>query len=285
MTGPVAAILDDGRLHLQHGPIDLIIGAFGDDRAVGRAFESARARFATVLQELVDELPVLRRRCPVAGLPVQGRIAKRMERAVRPHAQNGEFITPMAAVAGAVAAEVLAAIQSVANLKRAYVNNGGDIALHLSAGEQFDVACVGATQSRGGTGSRYANIRIRAEDGVCGIATSGRGGRSMSLGIADSVTVVAKTAPVADAAATLIANAVDLPEHPAIERCRACALHPDSDLGKRLVVTHVGALSESEGRQALDKGTVVAERMRVTGLVQTAVLVLGDAVVTVGPAP
>ena len=47
-----------------------------------------------------------------------------------------------------------------------------------------------------------------------GIATSGWRGRSFSLGIADAVTVLAATAAEADAAATMIANAVDLPGHP-----------------------------------------------------------------------
>ena len=52
------------------------------------------------------------------------------------------FITPMAAVAGAVAEEILAAMASAAELSRAYVNDGGDIALHLAAGEKFVVGMV-----------------------------------------------------------------------------------------------------------------------------------------------
>ena len=75
---------------------------------------------------------------------------------------------------------------------------------------------------------------IDADDPSRGIATSGRHGRSFSLGIADAVTVLARTASQADAAATIIANAVDLPGHPAIVRCRRDELQPDSDLGARL---------------------------------------------------
>ncbi len=62
MAGPVAALLGNGdRLHLQHGPIDLVIGveaALPDGRQ--RAFEAAAHRFDTVLSELVEELPLLR---------------------------------------------------------------------------------------------------------------------------------------------------------------------------------------------------------------------------------
>ena len=78
-----------------------------------------------------------------------------------------------------------------------------------------------------------------------GVATSGWRGRSFSLGIADAVTVFAGTAAVADAAATLIANAVDLPGHPAFARAPARRCDPQSDLGERLVTVDVGPLARS----------------------------------------
>ena len=60
------------------------------------------------------------------------------------------------------------------------------------------------------------------------------------------VTVLADTAACADVAATLIANAVDLPGHGAITRAPARTLFPDSDLGAIPVTTDVGALSAAE---------------------------------------
>ena len=65
------------------------------------------------------------------------------------------------------------------------------------------------------------SITIDAATDVRGIATSGQGGRSLSRGIATSVTVLAHNAAAADVAATLIANAVDLPGHPALTRVPA----------------------------------------------------------------
>ncbi|MGB5068821.1 MAG: UPF0280 family protein, partial [Albidovulum sp.] len=103
---------------------------------------------------------------------------------------------------------------------------------------------------------------------------SGRGGRSLSMGIADSVTVLATDAAIADAAATLIGNAVDLPGHPAVTRCPASARQSDSDLGDRLVVTHVGALSAAEVDTALNKGAALAEDYRKQGLILGAALFL-----------
>src|SRR5690606_41231750 len=92
---------------------------------------------------------------------------------------------------------------------------------HLAPGNAMLLAIAGNGR---GFGDR---IRIRAEDEVRGVATSGWRGRSFSLGIADAVTVLARTGAEADAAATLIANAVDLPGHPAIKRRPARELAPE----------------------------------------------------------
>ena len=54
-------LLADGRLHLHHGPIDLVIGADGPPAAVTRLYRLAAARFDTILDELVGELDLLRR--------------------------------------------------------------------------------------------------------------------------------------------------------------------------------------------------------------------------------
>lgn len=274
--GAAAALLPGGRLHLQHGPIDLIIGADGEREAALRA---ASARFETVLDELVAELPLLRSR---RDEPARGVIARAMQGAVRPH-RAGAFITPMAAVAGAVADEVLAAMMSAAKLTRAYVNNGGDIALHLGPGTRFAMAM--ATEAGGGLG----RIAVKATDPVRGIATSGRGGRSLSLGIADSVTVLAQSAAAADAAATLIANAVDLPGHPSISRRPARDIAPDNDLGTRPVTEAVGHLAPDEIDRALDRGAALAQDFRARGLIHGGAMflrgqarVLGKALVDEG---
>jgi ApbE superfamily uncharacterized protein (UPF0280 family) len=86
--------------------------------------------------------------------------------------------------------------------------------------------------------------------------------RSFSFGIADAVTVLAETAAAADAAATIIANKVDLPGHPAIRRMPASEIDPDSDLGDRPVTLNVGRLFESDIRAALLAGMAKAETLR-----------------------
>lgn len=269
MSGPQVAFLPDGRrLHLQHGPIDLILDAEGPGRAA--AFEAAIRRFDTVLEELVAELPLLR--TPVGARP-GGAIARRMHAATRPFAPD--FITPMAAVAGAVAEAVLAAMREAGELTRAYVNNGGDLALHLSPGASFTAALAGGTPGRAVIG---ADMPVR------GIATSGRHGRSHSLGIADSVTVLARTAAQADAAATMIANAIDLPGSAKVTRVPARSLAPDSDLGDRLVTVDLAPLSAAEAALALSRGAAFAEICRDGSLIIAAVLSLAGQSRAVGAA-
>lgn len=259
MGGIQTAFLPDGRrLHLQHGPIDLIIDAEGPGRAA--ALRAAATRFETVLEELVAELPLLR--SPTGPQP-DGAIAKRMHAATQPF--RPAFVTPMAAVAGAVADTILAAMTAAGDLTRAYVNNGGDIALHLARGQSFTAAIAGGTAGRS---------TIPADSPTRGIATSGRHGRSHSLGIADSVTVLAATAAQADAAATLIANAVDLPGNPKITRTPAQDLSPDSDLGDRPVTTAVAPLTAGETDCALSTGLAFAESCRARGLIHAALLTL-----------
>ncbi|HTW59620.1 MAG TPA: UPF0280 family protein [Terriglobales bacterium] len=273
-------MLDGRRLHLQDGPIDLVVEAFGAALEVEAAYRAAGERFATVLDELCGELSRLRQACVLESEWPRGSTARRMMAAVMPFAEE-YFITPMAAVAGAVAEEILAAMTTAADLSRAYVNDGGDIALHLSPCERFVIGMV----ERPDRASLFGTTTIESGDRVRGVATSGWRGRSFSLGIADAVTVLADGAAAADAAATMIANAVDLPGHPAIVRVPACELAPDSDLGDRLVTQGVGALTCYEVDQALAPGARVAELLLRMGLIRAAALNLRGVTRVVRPLP
>jgi ApbE superfamily uncharacterized protein (UPF0280 family) len=268
-AGPSRARLDGRRWHFQHGPIDLVVEAFGDgaDAAVERGWR----RFETVLEELVAELPTLRR--PVAETAgLAGPVARRMRAACWPFRER--FITPMAAVAGAVADEIVDAMG--AETPRAYVNNGGDIALHLAPCERLRVGLVADPNRATRHGHRFpldGAFEVDAAMPVRGVATSGWRGRSWSLGIADSVTVLAASGAAADAAATMIANAVDVAS-PAIERRRACDVDDGTDLGERLVTTGVGRLPDEAVETALANGAALAGELGSAGLIWGAVLAL-----------
>jgi hypothetical protein len=268
--GPLRLALPGGRWRFEHGPIDLVIAADGPAGAVARAVEHAWQRFASVLAELAGELPGLRRPVQEAA-PLQGCVARRMLAACWPHREV--FITPMAAVAGAVADELIDTLRAEAGLTRACVNNGGDIALHLTPGTQYRIGLC-ADLGRVQRGERWrldGGFDVDWRLPVRGVATSGWRGRSFSLGIADSVTVLAGSAAAADAAATLIANAVNTDDDSVVRR-PANALKDDTDLGERLVTVEVGNLAPEAVARALDAGAAAAQAMLARGLIQAAML-------------
>jgi ApbE superfamily uncharacterized protein (UPF0280 family) len=273
-------MLPDGRrLHLHDGPIDLIIEASGAPQAVSAAYEAAARRFVSILDELCSELPLLRSRVRGDSERPYGLIAQRMFAAIEPYCEDC-FITPMAAVAGAVAEELLKSMTAAATLDRAFVNNGGDIAIHLADSQSYRIGMV----ERPDRPSLFGSLEITGADPVRGIATSGWRGRSFSLGIADAVTVLADSAPSADAAATVIGNAVNLPGHPCIKRVPAREISPDSDLGDLRVTRGVESLSDSEIFAALDSGFRVAETLRARGLIHSSAFCLQSHTRVVSPA-
>lgn len=288
--GAVRATLGPRRWHFQHGPIDLVVGADGEPGAIDASLADAWARFEPLLAELVAELPALKRpvgeRCELAG-PV----ARRMWAACAPY--RPRFVTPMASVAGSVAQEIVACFARP-GVERAWVNNGGDVALHLAPGARVMLAvCDDARRpvraqvaARGvppgnpnraahgagreaahGAGHETASIVVDASSRVRGVATSGWPGRSFSLGVADAVTVLADTAARADAAATMIANAVDC-EHPAVLRRPARELKDDTDLGSTPVTVDVGPLPAACVEAALDAGAAFARECVEAGLAE-----------------
>jgi ApbE superfamily uncharacterized protein (UPF0280 family) len=264
-------------LHLRHGPIDCILRAWGPPAETAAAAAQAAAALPAILPALVAELAHLR--TPLPTLPPCGAIARAMHAACAPYADR--FITPMAAVAGAVADHLLAALIEGRSLARAFVNNGGDIAIHLASGERLRIGMVADLAAPALAGTLMV-------DRSCGVATSGRackgqGGRSFSFGIADAVTILARSAAEADAAATIVANAVDLPGHPAIHRRPATDIDPDSDLGARAITWDVGALAADEIDAALENGRRVAEALVQERRIAGAALMLRGRSVVCGP--
>jgi ApbE superfamily uncharacterized protein (UPF0280 family) len=281
--GATCARLGETRWHFQHGPIDLVIDVDADVETRERAMAKCWARFQDILPTLANELSELRR--PASERPIVfGQVAKRMLRACSPYAEE-RFITLMASVAGAVADEMIEAFKFSA-VRRAFINNGGDIALHLAPGTSYRVGIWPKlepfAQIDSPTRPLDNTFVIDGSSPVRGVATSGWRGRSFSLGIADSVTVLAKNAAAADAAATLIANAVNCP-FDGIVRAPAEQMKDDSDLGQLLVTVDVPPLPATVRADALLRGRAEAERWRDRGLIYAAALFLQGAVDVVLP--
>ena len=276
-----AALLPDGRrLHLQHGPIDIIAEAFGDPA-------EARPRLSAGGGALRDRAERAGGRARAAAPAGRRRFAASARgRGRAPHGGGG-----------------LAASRAFRHAdgrgRRRGRRRGAGGAAGRPARCARPMSTTAATSRCSSPPARACGpawsptrTRPRSTGGSCsatpcrsrGVATSGWRGRSFSLGIADAVTVLAASAAVADAAATMIANAVDC-DHPAIRRAPACHLRDDTDLGDLLVTVEVGALPEPAIEQALERGAAHAAALRRAGLIWAASLMLAGRVRTVGGAP
>lgn len=250
----------DNRLFLNHGPIDIVLEAFGKDKTV--AYEKAKNYFSSLLNELVLDMDLLKKEV-VPHRNFNNKISQSMQNATEKF--YPEFITPMAAVAGSVADNILNVLVKDSKLEKAYVNNGGDVSFYLTENQNVK--------------SSLASIpdiiaEINYKDKSRGIATSGWRGRSFSLGIADSVTVLADNAAMADAAATMIANSVNIINHPSIIKKPAEEIYEDSDLKNLMVTVEVGDLKQSEIEDALNNGNEVSKKYLENGLINSALIEL-----------
>ena len=274
-------IQEDHRLHLQEGPIDLILDVDAFKNIREHLFFSAKKRLSSVLRELVLELDLLKIPWGIKSPVPEGGIAQRMFYAV---SDLDVFVTPMAGVAGAVADEILDVMRKAAeksdyyldNVQRMYVNNGGDLSFWLKNGSSFSVGIIDNIERP----ELNTKVSLHHESPVRGIATSGWRGRSQSLGIADAVTVLAKTAVEADVAATLIANDVNI-EDPGIEKRPASELKDDSDLGSMPVTVDVPSLPDFLVSEALKKGAKTARKFISKGIIETAYLSLQKQILVV----
>lgn len=251
---------DDKRLFLQHGPIDIVLKAIGKDQDL--AYKKVRKYFETLLENLVKELELLKKEVQY-DRKFKNVIAQRMQLATQEF--HPDFITPMAAVAGSIADSILEVLINGFDLEKAYVNNGGDVSFYLSEGQKMKSSIASMEN---------AFTEIKYNDKSRGIATSGWQGRSFSLGIADSVTVLAKNAAMADAAATMIGNSVDIKNHNSIKKKNATDLYDNSDLLDKLVTVEVGDLSKEDILEAIQNGHLQATKYLNKNLINSALIQL-----------
>ena len=183
-------------------------------------------------------------------------------------------LTPLAAVAGAVADEV-AEFALALGADRVVVNNGGDIAVRLSSGQSLRVGVKPPDPEQDQASPIMGRLNLRGGDGIGGVASSGWQGRSHSSGVADLVTVWGSSAAQADAAATALGNAA---QAPGAESAPAQDIDPDSGLGEQKLTTQVGPLPREQRLAALRGAREVAHRLHGQGIIiGCLVLVQGEA--------
>jgi ApbE superfamily uncharacterized protein (UPF0280 family) len=185
-------------------------------------------------------------------------------------------LTPMAAVAGAIA-DVVADQLAASGMDKVVVDNGGDIAIRLSAGQTVRVGLRTAIDSP----AAPLALVIDPRSPCWGVATSGLGGRSFTRGIASAVTVVADRTAVADAAATAVANACIVKDAAIVQR-PAQQIDPDTDLAGLEVTVQVGRLSRRQKNRAVTRALEKAEALCAAGLMRGCVITLNEITTTAG---
>lgn len=259
-------LLDPYRALLDIGPVQMSVMAERRGQPLGREWHRLEGLVSRWLEDLKRYLPLARKPWPLLTSP-EGwpRVLRRMYIAVK--TAGDPDLTPMAAVAGTIA-ELVGDYLAEQGATKVLVNNGGDIAIRLSRGEKTR---VGVAPRLGAPPSHY--LDIRAGDHIGGVATSGRGGRSFTLGIADAAVAVASSAAVADACATVLGNAVNV-DSPLIQRRPARELDPATDIPELLVTTAVGSLPVELQAAALERGIEAGRRLVESGVLLGAVVYL-----------
>ena len=236
--------LEDGRVFVDYGPASMVITARRGGEMLPELARSAFPLIRDSLAEIAASLPTLRLYPKDGDFSRLTGLPRIMADAVL--ATDEPTLTPMAAVAGTMA-DTVADRLFAEGADFVAVNNGGDIALRLGEGQELRMGILPDLN-----GAITQVVTLRAEDGIGGVCTSGLGGRSLTRGIASSVTVFARRCAVADACATHIANCSYV-SSPRVHTCRAEELDPGTDIAELTVVYAVDELSDEEKAQGLEQ--------------------------------
>ncbi|MEJ2219670.1 MAG: hypothetical protein P8X80_02545 [Desulfobacterales bacterium] len=262
------ALLDEETVLAECGPMRLAIRAWQNDRPqIALSQQAAEASFV-YLEAVATHKKALSEIAGNVSPAAENALALRMIESVR--AIGDMDLTPMAAVAGTIADAVADWIFNRGPTK-VLVDNGGDIAVRLAAGESATVGIRPRVECF--DISHIARLDDRRSS--WGVTTSGLGGRSFTRGIASAVTVIAENASIADAAATAIANACVV-EDPGIVQLPAEQVDPRTDLKGVNVTTEVGALSHGKKIQAVKTALAKAEMLCRREAIVGAVIALED---------
>ncbi|HWR39548.1 MAG TPA: UPF0280 family protein [Patescibacteria group bacterium] len=261
--------LADHQIFLDYGPMQMTLSAWQEQRPMREELLEAAQYSMERLTELAAFLPAAKG--PADTIPEEDRLPislRYMLEGVR--AARDASLTPMAAVAGSFA-DLAAEYLQQRGATKVLVNNGGDVAIRLRPGEKTRVGILPAIDAIQFTHT----VEVAAEDGIGGVATSGLGGRSLTKGIASSVTVLAGTARVADSCATLIANHCNVDDDGILRR-RAEDIDPDTDIRGHWVTVAVPALSNEKKQRALAGGMEKARELMAGNIIRGAVLFVGE---------
>jgi len=265
-------VLKEGLALVDSGPLYATIMVSQNGGPLSEAAIEGAEYALKILEQLANFLPVIKKK--VLTLKPEDSYPKVVNEMISTaQVINDPDLTPLVAVAGATS-DMVADYLLNTKATKIIVNNGGDIAIRLREG---DSAIVGLRLNLMRPDYEY----LALIDRDCGICTSGIGGRSFTLGVADGVTVIADQASMADAAATFLGNKTVV-NSPKIKKVLAESVYPDTDLLGVEVTQSVGALSEDEIETALSKGKKEAINVMERNLIYGAIISVKDHIDSLG---
>ncbi len=267
-------LLEGGRVLAEYGPMQLLISAsIGTIPQVTECVRAAKQSFHYLESVALHKDSIFAPWPRVKG-HIGDEIVDSMVSASR--VVGDRDLTPMAAVAGAIA-DAVADFLYERGMTRVIVNNGGDVAIRIGRGQSVRIG-VGPQEKLGGS---PVTIVLGDCQRSWGVASSGLGGRSLTKGIAQLVTVVSAKAAHADAAATAIANATFV-EDPCVSIVDAEDIDPNTDIAGTRVVSGVGEISEATVALGLKRGKKKADELIARGTIAGAFIVIKDRVALAG---
>lgn len=266
------SLVKEGLVLVSSGPLHMTVAVSERGIPQPELARSGAIYALEILKQQADSLSVLKER--VLNLSVSKTYPEVVNKMISAClSMNDPSLTPLAAVAGA-ASDMVADYVAGIGATKIIVDNGGDIAIRVREG---DSAMVGLRLNLMRPDFDYSLLIDRD----CGICTSGIGGRSFTLGVADGVTVLADQTATADAAATFLGNKTVF-RSPRVKRVLAESIYPDTDL-QGVEVTHcVGDLSENEIETALSRGKAEALMLMDRNVIYGAVISVKDHVDSMG---
>jgi hypothetical protein len=252
-------LLQGGAVLLECGPMRLVIDARIGKVAQPQQSVRAAEQAVRLLEGVARAHPFLGRNYRELISRVADPLALKMIASVQ--AVGDEDLTPMAAVAGAMA-DAVADFLFQLGMTRVLVDNGGDVAIRSCDGEPVTVGI----RPRVDRADISHVVILGPERTAWGVATSGFGGRSLTRGVLDAATIVAADACIADAAATAVANASCIADN-AVVRKPAEALEPHTDIAGLDVTLRIGGLAEESKQKAVDQAMHRAEQLIANGII------------------
>jgi len=259
-------------MFIEIGPASLVVN--GEKDGIPYEFDRFRVeeKIRSILEEIKEYLPVLKQKArKIKNTNHMPYVPRKMVDAVK--VIDEVSLTPMAAVAGSVA-DALKEFLKNEGLDLISVNNGGDISIFNKNVRELKID-IGDIH----TGESSPHLLSIEQITDYGLATSGFGGRSFTLGLADSVTVIATTGALADAAATFICNCTNTETDQVIRR-KASEIDPLTDIPDYEVTIKINVLNNFDIMKSLENGLYNASKLKQLNYIYDAVIKLQGHMVT-----